>query len=372
MGADFYKKLTHKIISSLRNDYTDNYDKVRFKTPPAGQSFVAKLYNTDFIKRRFINKSTHSAELYYAQELLNDPSFPAFETLYGLLENTESRDLLIDLVVYRMLGHKRVKLPINNPSYWGNLKKSAELEKKDQVLEVSYINNGRLTYFDLSPVGMDIKLYFSQMGILTDFILEQYCYKSPDKVIKVLPGYTVIDAGGCWGDTALYFALRSGPKGKVYSFEFIPGNLKIFRQNLSLNPSLAPNIEIVANPVWETDNKDFYYTDRGPASSVSFEKTGTDSTLIKSKTIDALVKEKQIERVDFIKMDIESAEPYALKGAVETIKRDKPVLAIAIYHSLSDFVSIPQYIHSLGLGYKFYLGHYTIHEEETVIFATTA
>lgn len=372
MGSDFYKKLTHKIISSLRNDYEDNIEGERLKKEISGQSFVAKLYNSEFIRRRFINKSTYSAELYYANELLNDPSFQEFERLYELLENKESQELLVDLVTYRLLGHKRVKLPVNNPGYWENLKKCESLEKKDSVLDLKYQNNARLTYFDLNPIGADVKLYFSKMGVLTDFILEQYCYKSKEKVISVLPGYTVIDAGGCWGDTALYFAAKAGTKGKVYSFEFIPGNLEIFRQNLSLNPMLAPGIEIVEHPVWETDGKDFYYTDRGPASSVSFEKTGAGSTLVKSKTIDALVKEKQIGKVDFIKMDIESAEPFALRGAVETIRRDKPVLAIAIYHSLSDFVNIPLYIHSLNLGYKFYLGHYTIHEEETVIFATTA
>ena len=371
MGSDFYKKLTHKIISSLRNDYTDNIDTTRLKKENSGQSFVAKFYNSEFIKRRFINKSTYSGELYYANELLNDPSFHEFERLYELLENSESKELLVDLVTYRLLGHKRVKLALNNPGYWASLNKCGSFEKKDSVLELEYQNNARLTYFDLNPAGYDVKLYFSKLGILTDFILEQYCYKSPGKVINVMPGNTVIDAGGCWGDTALYFASKAGPKGKVFSFEFIPGNLKIFRQNVALNPTLSPNIEVVENPVWETDGKDFYYTDRGPASSVSFEKT-TASTLVRSKTIDALVKEKQIEKVDFIKMDIESAEPYALKGAVETIRRDKPVLAIAIYHSLSDFVNIPLYIHSLGLGYKFYLGHYTIHEEETIIFATTA
>jgi hypothetical protein len=73
--------------------------------------------------------------------------------------------------------------------------------------------------------------------------------------------------------------------------------------------------------------------------------------------------------VDFIKMDIEGAEPYALKGAINTIKKFKPKLAIAIYHSLSDFVQIPKFIDDLGLGYKLHLSHCSIHEEETILFA---
>lgn len=77
----------------------------------------------------------------------------------------------------------------------------------------------------------------------------------------------------------------------------------------------------------------------------------------------------KIEKIDFIKMDIESAELFALKGAIKTINAFKPKPAIAIYHSLDDFINIPEFINSLNLDYKFYLGHNSIHIEETVLFA---
>ena len=68
-------------------------------------------------------------------------------------------------------------------------------------------------------------------------------------------------------------------------------------------------------------------------------------------------------------MDIEGAEPLALEGAIETIKRFRPKLAIAIYHSMNDFVAIPNWILNLDLDYEIFIGHYTIHAEETVCFA---
>jgi len=68
-------------------------------------------------------------------------------------------------------------------------------------------------------------------------------------------------------------------------------------------------------------------------------------------------------------MDIEGAEPYALKGGEKVIRKHKPKLAIASYHSLEDFVNIPLWIDGLGLGYKIYLDHFTIHWEETTVFA---
>ena len=68
-------------------------------------------------------------------------------------------------------------------------------------------------------------------------------------------------------------------------------------------------------------------------------------------------------------MDIEGTEPNALNGAIETIKKFKPKLAIAIYHSTDDFVNIPNWILDLNLNYELFLGHFTIHSEETVCFA---
>ncbi len=77
------------------------------------------------------------------------------------------------------------------------------------------------------------------------------------------------------------------------------------------------------------------------------------------------------KRVDFIKMDIEGAEPQALIGAENTLRKYRPRLAICIYHDVRHFAEIPNWINNLGLGYKFYVDHFTIHAEETILFART-
>ena len=91
---------------------------------------------------------------------------------------------------------------------------------------------------------------------------------------------------------------------------------------------------------------------------------GVPTEIIKLDDIDYMRK-----KIDFIKMDIEGAEFNALKGAEKTIRKFMPNLAISLYHSLEDFISIPIYLNSLNLNYKFYLDHHTIYQNETVLFA---
>ena len=102
---------------------------------------------------------------------------------------------------------------------------------------------------------------------------------------------------------------------------------------------------------------------------MSSEPFETQSGVATTLSIDDFVERNGIEKVDFIKMDIEGSEPRALRGAERTIRRFKPTLAIAIYHSMDDFVNIPAWIKSLNLPYDYFLGHYTIHAEETIFFA---
>lgn len=90
---------------------------------------------------------------------------------------------------------------------------------------------------------------------------------------------------------------------------------------------------------------------------------------METQSIDDFVAANSVARVDFIKMDIEGAEPDALIGAEKTIRKHRPQLAISVYHDLRHFASIPRWIADLNLGYRLYLDHFTIHAEETVLFA---
>ena len=193
-------------------------------------------------------------------------------------------------------------------------------------------------------------------------MLEQYRYQDHVCVEK---GDIVIDGGGCWGDTALYFAEKGA--GSVYVFEFIPSNVAILRQNLNLNPQHDSAIHIIEHPLWERSDLPLSYRDKGPASQVGAE--GEFADVIETLSIDDLYRREALEHVDFIKMDIEGAELSALKGAAKTIRTHKPKLAISVYHKYDDMIEIPRYLHSLCPEYRFYFDYYTIIGTEFVLYA---
>ncbi|MCK5615936.1 FkbM family methyltransferase, partial [Candidatus Pacearchaeota archaeon] len=70
-------------------------------------------------------------------------------------------------------------------------------------------------------------------------------------------------------------------------------------------------------------------------------------------TIDAFVKEYNIDRVDLIKMDIEGSEKEALKGARDTICKHNPVLVICTYHLPGDKKSVPELVKEMCGDYEF-------------------
>lgn len=289
--------------------------------------------------------------------------------VYEILDDQESKELFLTLVKNRMLGSQYIKLPLDNEKYFGKIIETEGLIcQKNEEIKIAFLN-WVLNQFDLKKIGYDISLFYRAEGVLIDFILEQYAYREKEINICAKEGDYVIDAGGCWGDTALYFASKVKENGKVFSFEFIPQNIEIFKRNIELNPNYKENIRLIERPLWNSINKNVYYIDDGPGSKVSLEKISEYDSVTKTLTIDSFVKDDKIEKIDFIKMDIEGAELFALNGAIETIKKFKPTLAITIYHSLNDFVNIPKWIYDLNLGYKLYLGHYTNHLGETVIFA---
>ncbi|MDR2574533.1 MAG: FkbM family methyltransferase [Desulfovibrio sp.] len=86
-------------------------------------------------------------------------------------------------------------------------------------------------------------------------------------------------------------------------------------------------------------------------------------------SIDEFVKSNKLNRVDYIKLDVEGAELNALKGSIETISKFKPKLAISLYHKWEDIFHIPLFLNEICENYKFYIGHHCAGLHETILYA---
>jgi len=372
---DYQSRLLKELFYSFFEFQTKNTDFLQYPVNLL-KIFVNKLKEIFFSAVKTVNFvyiPPYEVEKSWLkmQEILNQ--IDGLEEFFRLLNDERSRQLMIKLLIFKILGNQRVKLPTNNSDYWkylNILKKTVSTPPKGFPLECKF-GIYKLKFFNLKKIGFPICLYAIPGGILNEFLLQQYKYENNNKVDGVKDGDVIIDAGGGIGDTALSFAYESGKKGKVFSLEFVPSGLEIMQKNLNLNLSLKERIKVIRKGVWNKSGETISYYDTGPSSSFFRKKMNKEVLNVQTITIDDLVEEEGINRVDFIKMDIEGSELQALQGAEKTIRKFRPKLAIAIYHNNDDFVVIPNYLKKLGLNYKFYLGHKNIHQYETVLFATS-
>ena len=371
-SSEFQRRFFHGLIHDCYEYKANNTHDADYLTFGTGVSRRIKMKLEDgirliasrkgFVHRRFgIEQATE--HLMWTLENMD-----GLERFYNLLRDAYSKQLLIELLKYRVLGGYHVKLPLNDKKYWGQY---SSVDKKF-LKERRTIRTGEwyLNRYQLQGLNGPLNLYAHPVGILNTFLLEHYAYKKGRWGIRVQPGDIVIDAGSCWGEVALYFADHTGAEGKVFCFEFAQDNLEILQQNISLNQHLADRIRVVSKALWDKSGEILSYGAHGPSTSLVRDTKRERTLQVSTLSIDDFVKDEGIARVDFIKMDIEGAELRALQGAEKTIRAFKPRLAISLYHKKDDFIVIPDYLDKLDIGYEFFLDHFTIHSWETVLFAS--
>lgn len=90
--------------------------------------------------------------------------------------------------------------------------------------------------------------------------------------------------------------------------------------------------------------------------------------MVQVTDLDSYCNEKGIAPT-YIKMDIEGAEAEALLGAKESIEKNKPKLAICLYHKPDDIFKLPLLVHKINPLYKMYIRHYSNYHTDTLLYA---
>ncbi|MDR1200121.1 MAG: FkbM family methyltransferase [Tannerellaceae bacterium] len=143
-------------------------------------------------------------------------------------------------------------------------------------------------------------------------------------------------------DTNLYYSPR-----RIFAYEPVLDNYNYLLQTIERN-GLKDQIIPVNKGVGDKERTLKIDSKNGNSSFLpAYSDNKTEEVVV--TTIDLECKDKKI---GIIKMDIEGFEYYAIEGALETIKRDKPVLLISIYHTGKDFFEIPPMIKKCVPEYK--------------------
>jgi FkbM family methyltransferase len=152
-----------------------------------------------------------------------------------------------------------------------------------------------------------------------------------DESTGVHAGDIVLDCGAHFGGY-VHKALASGAK-LVVAIELAPENIACLRDTFSSEVA-AGRVIIYPKGVWDKEDQVTLFKDNlawGDRVSSEAEKERTGIT-VPVTTIDKIVAELRLARVDFIKMDIEGAEANALAGAATTLRSFRPRMALAAYH----------------------------------------
>ncbi len=349
----------------------DRYWDIRRFGPPPQDSFADKIKHK--IKVFAASKLRCAARQFSLSKASKELCHIALNVenygmAYGMLADDYSRQVFLDILAFRVLGGAHVGLPLNTKEYWKNYDDDKSPLKKNTIRSAQ---GQQFNQYNITGKTGELTINMLPGGFQYCFLIKAYEYNKENQLINVRSGDVVIDGGACWGETALFFADCSAPDGKVYSFEFDPDNLRILHLNLELNQKLAKRIECVEYAISDSSDKELAFESQGPGTTVEQIKTGGKNlNAITSLSIDDLVKKKQLTNVNFIKLDIEGAELKGLQGAEQTLKTFKPKLAISAYHKKEDLFTLIQYLEGLKIGYRFYMDHFTVHGEETVLFAT--
>jgi FkbM family methyltransferase len=173
----------------------------------------------------------------------------------------------------------------------------------------------------------------------------------------VRPGDIVLDCGANIG-VFVRSALNAGAQ-KVIAIEPAPENLECLRRNFKREVE-QNRVVIYPKGVWDRDDFLTLNITHGNSAADSFVITPEHSAASADKlpltTIDKLVAELGLPRVDFIKMDIEGAEVKALNGARQTIAKYHPRMALSVYHEPEHPVEVPKAVKAAWDGYRMECG----------------
>jgi FkbM family methyltransferase len=194
---------------------------------------------------------------------------------------------------------------------------------------VSTFDGGIKVHVDLDD-WIQKQIYF--FGV---YLLEQHETRYWCDTLK--EGDIVLDIGANIGYYSLLASKRVSGNGKIFSFEPVP--LTFFRlvENIELNcfGNIYPNNLAISD---QDGSLELFIADQYNTGMSSISPPAGDSSVerikVIARSVDSLVEEFALDRIDFIKIDVEGAEMMVLNGMENTLGRFSPVICIELIDSL--------------------------------------
>jgi FkbM family methyltransferase len=171
----------------------------------------------------------------------------------------------------------------------------------------------------------------------------------------------IFDVGAHRGSTTARYR-AAFPESRIFCFEPFPASSEVLKQRHQNDPS----IEIIPLAVSNTPGTRTFYVNGFDAAHSLLPRpkkgrryypkhAGPDATIeVQVTTVDEFVRQRNLERVDVLKLDIQGGELMALHGAVDTINHKgvgliyTEILFVELYADNPLFHEICAFLASLG------------------------
>jgi FkbM family methyltransferase len=148
---------------------------------------------------------------------------------------------------------------------------------------------------------------------------------------SIRPGDTVLDLGAYAGGATYHFARAVGAAGRVFAFEPDPRSFDCLAKNIALHH--LDNVELQRRGVWSHSGRVLFQSEGNMGSAVveAADRSSDTKQAIDVVSLSDFCAEKNLDRVDFVKMDIEGSEAPVLAGAADFIERFRPAMIIEVH-----------------------------------------
>lgn len=184
-------------------------------------------------------------------------------------------------------------------------------------------------------------------------------------IISLQKNEVFCDCGALEMATSLEFAFRTQDHfKKIYAFEPDPVCRQMCSDNLQMFSSKVRDRIFLYDLGLDEINGTCAFEHSAVHGNSRISEKGKEE--IHVRKLDSL---SECQDITFLKIHTEGTEFSVIKGAAGLIKKNRPTIAVSLYHNLKELINVPLFLHGLVPEYRFFMRHYSLGTSESVLYA---